>query len=666
MPNRPVRSGWEHAKRLAELLSLSGVALALCIVPATASAQDSTQSVVQGLDVLLGTPVSTAAKYAQGVRQVAGSVTIVTAEDIQRFGYRSLDEVLQSAAGFYLTYDRQYAYVGVRGFGRANDQNNRILLLLDGHTVNEGLTGSSQISSSMVLDLAMVKRIEIVRGPASALYGTGALLAVVNMITESGEQSGVQARAGVGTSGYHETSVTAGTKLGAAHLAFSGTWDEREGKDLYYPEYNTPATNDGIVHALDWEHRAGFYATARLGSFSIRGRYGRRSKGLPTGAYGQEFNHPGAERVDASGFAELQYESDLSDNKHLTLRSFVDDYAVSAQLFMPGVPTTIHGNNRMVGGEAAFRWEPVASSRLTLGTEYRNNTSVTLAVDAGPYPVSFIDRPYSVLSLYAQEDLQVLSNLSVLAGLRHDRNSVTGSATTPRIAVIYDPWRGTTLKAMYGHAFRAATPLEDATRLTPASGHLVPERLKMTELIWIQRLTTELAFTGSLYQYRVQNLISQVRDSGQQLAFMNHERVRARGMELVLDARPSPGTRGYLSFSEQRAVDDGSSDGIADVLTNSPERLVKAGFAMDLGRRVSAAAQLTGESSRGTLAGKTTGAVLLANVNLSVRPFSFADISLRIANLFDTRYTHPAGTELRQDTIEQNRRTLSLSLTSRF
>jgi outer membrane receptor protein involved in Fe transport len=62
----------------------------------------------------------------------------------------------------------------------------------------------------------------------------------------------------------------------------------------------------------------------------------------------------------------------------------------------------------------------------------------------------------------------------------------------------------------------------------------------------------------------------------------------------------------------------------------------------------------------------TTGAVLLANVNLSVRPFSFADIGLRVANLFDTRYTHPAGTELRQDTIEQNGRTLSLSLTSRF
>jgi iron complex outermembrane receptor protein len=188
----------------------------------------------------------------------------------------------------------------------------------------------------------------------------------------------------------------------------------------------------------------------------------------------------------------------------------------------------------------------------------------------------------------------------------------------------------------------------------------------MTELIWIQRLTAEIALTGSVYHYRVQDLIDQVRDSSQQLAFVNHERVRARGMELVLDTRPSPATRGYLSFSEQRAVDDDDGDDAGKTLTNSPQRLVKAGFAMDMGPRVSAAGQLTWEAARGTRAGTTTGAVLLANVNLVLRPFPFAEVGIRVANLFDTRYAHPAGNELRQDTIEQDRRTLSLSLTTRF
>ncbi|HEV8122680.1 MAG TPA: TonB-dependent receptor [Gemmatimonadales bacterium] len=643
---------------------LTGVALVLCLIPSRATAQDSSQSEVRALDALLNTPVSTAAKYAQGVRQVAGSVTIVTAEDIRRFGYRSLEEVLQGAAGFYLTYNRQYTYVGVRGFGRSNDHNNRILLLLDGHTVNEGLEGSSQIGASMVLDLSMVKRIEILRGPASALYGTGALLAVVNVITESDESAQVQARAGVGADGYHEASVTAGTHLGAAHLEVSGTWDQRDGKDLFYPEFDTPATNNGIARGLDWAERSGFYATVRMGSFSLRGRYGRSAKGLPTGAYGSAFNNPGTETTDESGFAELMYEHDLSDNKHLSVRTFVDAFAVTGRVFT-GAPTQLLGHNQVIGGEAAFRWEPVASSRLTLGVEYRNNTTARLQLKLPGFGLTLIDQPFSVVSLYAQEDWQVTPKLSILAGFRHDMNSVTSSATTPRIAAIYDPWKGTTLKAMYGQAFRAATPLEDGTRLTGATGHLSPERLQMAELIWIQRLTEGLALTSSVYQYRVDHLIDEVADSLQPLAYDNRGRVQARGVEVVLDLRPSPDTRGYLSFSEQRAVDEqGANKG--QVLNNSPEQLLKAGFSTNLGPRISAGAQLAGESSRLTRNGNKTDAVLLADMNLLFRPFSFFEVGLRVANLFDTRYAHPAGVELRQDTIEQDGRMWSLYVTSRF
>ena len=115
-----------------------------CLIAPLAAQDSAFLAPDRSLDSLLNTKVSAAAKYDQTVRQVAGSITIVTAEDIRRFGYRSLDEILQSSAGFYLTYNREYDYIGVRGFGRSNDHNNRILLLLDGHTSNEGLTGSSQ------------------------------------------------------------------------------------------------------------------------------------------------------------------------------------------------------------------------------------------------------------------------------------------------------------------------------------------------------------------------------------------------------------------------------------------------------------------------------------------------------------------------------------------
>ena len=78
-----------HNTSAAGFLALAGLLGMSLAIPDTARAQDSIQSATQDLDVLLDTPVSAASKYAQDVRQVAGSVTIVSPEDIRRFGYRT-------------------------------------------------------------------------------------------------------------------------------------------------------------------------------------------------------------------------------------------------------------------------------------------------------------------------------------------------------------------------------------------------------------------------------------------------------------------------------------------------------------------------------------------------------------------------------------------------
>src|SRR6185295_11503759 len=143
--------------------------------PVSALPQAPDSSAGLALDSLLNTPVSTAAKYAQGVRQVAGSVTIVTAEDIRRFGYRTLRDVLNSMAGVYITNPRSYESVGIRGFGRLSDYNTRMLLLIDGHAVYESMWGQAMLGDELALNLSAVERIELIRGPSSALYGTGAM-----------------------------------------------------------------------------------------------------------------------------------------------------------------------------------------------------------------------------------------------------------------------------------------------------------------------------------------------------------------------------------------------------------------------------------------------------------------------------------------------------------
>ena len=127
-----------------------------------------------------------ASKFLQNVSDAPASVTIVTADEIERYSYRTLAEILASVRGFYVIYDRNYTYVGVRGFSRPGDYNARILFLIDGHRHNDDIYDGSDVGTVFPLDIGLIDHVEIIRGPGSAVYGTGAVVAVVNVVTRRG------------------------------------------------------------------------------------------------------------------------------------------------------------------------------------------------------------------------------------------------------------------------------------------------------------------------------------------------------------------------------------------------------------------------------------------------------------------------------------------------
>src|SRR5206468_2674797 len=106
--------------------------------------------------------------------------------EIQHQGYRTLGEILNSVRSFFATNDRNYTSLGVRGFSRPGDYNTRILLLIDGHRVNDNIYDEAMIGPELALDLDLIQQIEIVRGPVSSLYGSNALFAVINITTRRG------------------------------------------------------------------------------------------------------------------------------------------------------------------------------------------------------------------------------------------------------------------------------------------------------------------------------------------------------------------------------------------------------------------------------------------------------------------------------------------------
>jgi iron complex outermembrane receptor protein len=140
--------------------------------------------------------VYSASRHLEDARKAPSSVSILTAEDIRKYGWRTLGEALGSLRGFYTSNNRQFTYLGVRGFMRPGDNNPRILLLVNGHRLNDNIYDTAAIGTEFPLDLDLIDHIEVVRGPGSSLFGGNAIFGVINVITRepgrraAGETSG--------------------------------------------------------------------------------------------------------------------------------------------------------------------------------------------------------------------------------------------------------------------------------------------------------------------------------------------------------------------------------------------------------------------------------------------------------------------------------------------
>ena len=162
------------------------LALAACTLLTCASAHSEHAKEDEGSPFAEIKTVVTASKFEQLIAEAPSSISIVTARDIARFGYRTLGDILNNVRGFAVSGDRNYTYLGGRGFARTGDYNSRFLMLLDGRRINDNLYGDVGLGQDGIVDVALIDRVEIVRGPSSSLYGASAVLGVINIITKRG------------------------------------------------------------------------------------------------------------------------------------------------------------------------------------------------------------------------------------------------------------------------------------------------------------------------------------------------------------------------------------------------------------------------------------------------------------------------------------------------
>jgi len=625
------------------------------------------------IEQLLTLEVYSASKFTQKVSEAPSAVSVVTAADIRAFGWRTVADILRSMRGLYVSNDRNYVYLGARGFLRPGDYNTRFLLLVDGNRNNDGVFDQASIGTEFVLDIDMIERVEFVPGPGSSIYGANAFFGVINIITKNGRDlSGPQASVEHGSHGMRKARASYGMRHdGGAEWLFSASSYREDGPDLYFPEFDTPATNNGVARRLDHDRAQNLLLKGAAGAWSVSLAHSERTKGIPTASYSQAFNDARARTVDIQSFVDASHRAQLADDAQLTTRLFWGRYDYTGDYVYDYPPLTLNhdgSHSSWWGAESRLVTTRIAGHKLVMGAEVqRDYRQHQFNFDADPF-VSRLDdrRAGNRFGVYLQDEFALRPSLLLNAGARYDRSSSTGdSSINPRVALIHKASEATTYKAMAGTAFRAPNAYELYYEMLSAGGQksnpgLKAERIRTQELSVEHAASPESRLTASVFRNTVSNLITQTTDPADGLlVFRNLNRARAYGIELEWERAWTGGARLRTSYSWQRAKDVGSGA----LLVNSPRHLAKFNLSAPVPRtgwRSGAEASYVGR--RGTLQGET-GGYWLANLTLSaIRLAPGLELSASLYNLFDRRYADPGSEEHVQDAIVQNGRTFRLKL----
>ncbi len=232
-------------------------------------------------------------------------------------------------------------------------------------------------------------------------------------------------------------------------------------RNLFYPEYNSPETNNGIAHTADSEQALKLYLSARYGDFFFQGGVNRREKQVPTGSYATTLNDDDNRTTDSRPFAELSYTSQVSPTLLLHGRVFYDGYIFHGTYIFgtrperePFKDTAI---SHWLGSELRAEWRPWADHVFTIGTEYTYHPEATQTDKSAVSGEYFVNdhRSFGTVGVYAQEEWSVFPTLTLTGGLRYDHYYDNIDEVSPRAGIVWQPLHKTHLKLLYGRAFRA-------------------------------------------------------------------------------------------------------------------------------------------------------------------------------------------------------------------
>jgi len=498
--------------------------------------------------------VAAASRRTEQIEDAPASVTIISSQELRAFEYPTILEALRGVRGIALNYDSIYGNAAVRGLGQPNDYNNRLLVLNDGAVLNENILYQPFIHYDGRTDLGDIDRIEIVRGPGSVLYGTGAVSGVVNLVNRPRDDpDSVE----VSVSSYDNAVARARGAFKQTLAPDAGVWasvsaarsDGREAI-LRFDADGDGRDDANQIQAFDKFHSYSTSARAWYHAFTMQGFATLRNISIPTGSFGTIVDRPENQYDDGRVLGEIRYEPVLTDKLQLLARGYVNygyfqlDYLYDAEADTSGGPVaweqpyfeTYKGS--WGGSEVRLVGQPMAPLRLTIGSEVAHHWQVEMKTgqtefDGSDTPILDLDAPYTVFAGYGLAEWQAHKKVLVSAGVRADRWDLSQDAVSldtgmpvaedftsinPRAAVIVKATPADIVKLMAGRAFRAPSTYEyfytdnGTTQVTSdcCGTTLRPETVYSGELEYTHRFDEDWSVLGSGYALLAKRIIETV------------------------------------------------------------------------------------------------------------------------------------------------------------
>jgi outer membrane receptor for ferrienterochelin and colicins len=656
---------------------LAAVLLSACCAPLAAGEQkDRKPPATTDEAVLLDDlpVVEAAALRVQSLKEAPANVTVVTAAEIQRYGYRTMAEVLDSVRGFYVTNDHMYRFVGVRGLSLPGDFNTRFLVMINGHPLTDNVYNSNGLfGQDFGLDMDLVDRVEIIRGPTSALYGSNGILANINVITKAAvDQPRARAIFEAGSFGETKTGFTTSQYLGkGVNLLLSASVFRTAGQSLFLPGYGNTGLGGEVARRLDAENGYHSFAQLTWGNWSATGYFNSRRVLQPQGVYEAQFNNPGNSVLDQRNFVTLSYTRGVRANSRIRWRTAYDQYRYRDVFVYDDADGAgvydIRDNNwgDWLTSQLSFSTPVPHLGMLTFGGEvYQELRNLQLLFQTTPVSEEQlrISKPNRGVALFAQQEIDFSPKLRMYAGLRHDYSRNFRSFLSPRVAVVFDATSRTTFKFSYARAFRNPSTYEkyfEDVFYQLSNPGLQQERTHAFEATAEGRVAERLNAVVNVFHYRMKDIIqSDVVEEDGRVQYSNAAEIRLSGVEAELYGNPAPWIETGISAVYQRTLD--LTHGIR--LVNSPRALGKVRLGVPFAnRRGLAGVALRSWDSRLTGSGLRLSPVVLMDATLTAAKLNRSfDFAVGVRNLLNRTYEDPV--DLTLDRIRANGRTVFVRL----